>query len=358
MSALRNVVGQTRRQLASKLALAKYKRAGVDRPLLLIDTPEHGNIGDQAIALAEQRLLDRMFKVGSYFEVTANQVDGFEQHFAKASPRSQIVLIHGGGFLGTLWPNEEHRFRRILEAFSNHKVVVFPQTLTFNLESGQGRKFFEESVRAYTAHPDLTICCRERRSFAFVQEHFPGVKAKLVPDVVLSLDASQVDVKRDCVLLCMRGDKERALNDEQTATLLAAVESVFPELPVRKIDSVVTRRIPTAMREREVADKLREFSSARLVVTDRLHGMIFAAITGTPCVALNNSNGKVGAVYEWISDVPYVAFAENIDEAVAAIRAGQLHSSKYPYERYLSMLAPVCNWLEDAQFSDGTESGF
>ena len=356
MSALRHVVGKLRRWLVSRMVLARYKRAGVGRPFLLTDTPEHGNIGDQAIALAEQRLLDRWFGRGSYFEATANQVDGFEKAFARLSPMNQVILVHGGGFLGELWPNEEHRFRRILEAFSDPRVMVFPQTVTFDLESEEGRAFFEESARAYISHPDLTICCRERRSFAFVRDHFPGAKAELVPDVVLSLNVPRADAERDCVLLCMRGDKERVLDDGQAVSLMTAVEGAYPGLPVRKIDTVVPRSITIGGREQEVSNKLREFSHARLVVTDRLHGMVFAAITGTPCVALNNSNGKVGAVYEWISDVPYIAFARSVDEAIAAIKSGQLKPRQYPYERFLSLLNPVRCWLENAQSSDRASS--
>lgn len=341
------IISKAERIVASVRALRRYRGSGCGCPFLLLDTPEHGNIGDQAIVLAEQRLLDCWFGKDFYYEVTANQVDGFEKAFAKHAPMNQVILVHGGGFLGSLWPNEEYRFRRLLAAFSDHKVVVFPQTVTFDLESEGGRAFFEDSVRAYTSHPDLTICCRERRSFAFVRDHFPGVKAELVPDVVLSLDVPRADAERGCVLLCMRGDRERVLDDGQTAALMAAVERAYPGLPVRKVDTVAPRRIPTGRREQEVSDKLREFSRARLVVTDRLHGMVFSAITGTPCVALNNSNGKVGAVYEWIADVPYVAFAENVEEAVGAIEGGQLVPGIFPSDSFRNRLSDVRNLLTE-----------
>jgi pyruvyl transferase EpsI len=52
-----------------------------------------------------------------------------------------------------------------------------------------------------------------------------------------------------------------------------------------------------------------------MVVTDRLHGMIFAAITNTPCIAMGNINGKVKSVYEtWLSNNQYVKYANNVDE--------------------------------------------
>ena len=356
MSALRDVVGRTARWCVTKKKLAEFRRSGIDRPFLLIDTPEHGNIGDQAIALAEQRLLSCWFGDESYFEITASQVDGYEGEFAKLSPMNQVVLIHGGGFLGALWPNEEYRFRRILEAFSDHKVVVFPQTVTFDSVSEGGQEFLDDSRRIYMAHPDLTIFCRERRTLTFMQGAFPEVRAELVPDVVLSLETSLTNERRSGILLCMRSDIERALDDAQAAKLAEATKRMFPGVSAKWTDTVVPRQISMNRRAQEVSGKLREFSQAQLVITDRLHGMVFAAITGTPCIALNNGNGKVGAVYEWISDLPYIFFAKSVEEAVMKIESGLHEPEPYPREKFVSLLAPIYRVLGEAYGPDGAMS--
>ncbi|MFT4085249.1 MAG: polysaccharide pyruvyl transferase family protein, partial [Nocardioides sp.] len=39
------------------------------------------------------------------------------------------------------------------------------------------------------------------------------------------------------------------------------------------------------------------FAGARLVVTDRLHAHVLAGLMGIPHVVLDNSYGKIGAVY-------------------------------------------------------------
>ena len=39
-------------------------------------------------------------------------------------------------------------------------------------------------------------------------------------------------------------------------------------------------------------------------------GMLFAALTGTPCIALNNVSGKVSGAYEWIRHLDYIQFVE------------------------------------------------
>jgi pyruvyl transferase EpsI len=59
-------------------------------------------------------------------------------------------------------------------------------------------------------------------------------------------------------------------------------------------------------RKQAVEEKLREFASAQLVITDRLHGMVFCAITGTPCVVVNSRSPKVLGCYEWIRELPYI----------------------------------------------------
>lgn len=63
-----------------------------------------------------------------------------------------------------------------------------------------------------------------------------------------------------------------------------------------------------------VNDKLNEISKAKLVITDTLHCMVSATITGTPCIAFDNLSGKVKNVYKWIESLGYVRFCEDVSE--------------------------------------------
>ena len=54
--------------------------------------------------------------------------------------------------------------------------------------------------------------------------------------------------------------------------------------------------------------------SMRSLITDRIHGMLFAAVTGTPCIALDNVSKKVSGAYEWIQYLDYIQFKD--EEAV------------------------------------------
>ena len=56
--------------------------------------------------------------------------------------------------------------------------------------------------------------------------------------------------------------------------------------------TVLSYDVSVEKREEELKRKFNEFKSAKLVVTDRLHGMVFAAITGTNCIVINSKSPK------------------------------------------------------------------
>ena len=76
--------------------------------------------------------------------------------------------------------------------------------------------------------------------------------------------------------------------------------------------SVITGKVVKIdEREEVVNEKIREFSEANLVITDRLHSMIIAMLAGTKCIALDNLTHKVKGCYKlWLSDNPNITFLE------------------------------------------------
>ncbi len=46
------------------------------------------------------------------------------------------------------------------------------------------------------------------------------------------------------------------------------------------------------------------------MITDRLHGMVFAVITGTPCLVFDNVSKKISMVYQWIREMPGVIMGD------------------------------------------------
>ena len=61
-------------------------------------------------------------------------------------------------------------------------------------------------------------------------------------------------------------------------------------------------RVSIEEREQTVFQRLKAFASYDFVITDRLHGMIFSYICGTPCILFDNKTHKISGVYDtWLS---------------------------------------------------------
>lgn len=123
--------------------------------------------------------------------------------------------------------------------------------------------------------------------------------------MVLGLQTKKIDVaKRQNVLLCFREDKEQSISEQVKRTIIATVKQCGKEY--LETTTVEKYAISPNQRETFVYKKLQEFRNSELVITDRLHAMLFAAITGTPCIAFDNCSKKVSGVYEWIYQLKYI----------------------------------------------------
>ncbi|MFX0112804.1 polysaccharide pyruvyl transferase family protein, partial [Bacillus pumilus] len=77
------------------------------------------------------------------------------------------------------------------------------------------------------------------------------------------------------------------------------------------ITTTIGKRGDRTTRLDELSTLWTELSKAPVVVTDRLHGMIFCAITQTPCVVLRSFDHKVMEGYEWVAHLPFLTLLKD-----------------------------------------------
>ncbi len=286
---------------------------------LLINTITHSNLGDHAIVLGEKAYLSQIKKDIQILELTGNQTAENLKFLKRIVPKEKTIFIHGGGYIGTIWEKEEERLRKFIKVFNGHRVVLLPQTVTFDMETQEGLRFFEESKRVFSSHKNITVFAREQMSFDFMRENMPEVDCRLVPDIVLSYKQNVEEKERKGLLLCLRSDIEKAMSDETLESILSISQETFKKEEIVFTDTVLDHSVSIEARQEAVLSKLRQFASAKLIVTDRLHGMVFAFLSKTPCVAMGNINGKVKAVYQWIKDCPFIKYIDRIEELPTAL---------------------------------------
>lgn len=292
----------------------KYKiRKGISN-IVIFGTPNHGNLGDYAIYVAEKQLLSKYYNGWNIFGVNMTDFQHEIDILAKLLDEKDLLILTGGGNFGNQYMDDEKIRREVIQKFPGNKIIMFPQTMYFT-DDALGEEEKQKTLQIYSAHRDLWLIARDEQSYSQMQALFKN-NVRLLPDVVLTWKPD-VNSKRDGALLVLRNDVERALGDDSKKQIVHILSSMYENVSETDTDVVVSNNLDD-LYER-LMDKVEQISRAEVVVTDRLHGMVFAAITQTPCLVLNNYNHKVRETYKWINNLPYVKYVSDISNLQADI---------------------------------------
>lgn len=274
--------------------------------VFLVLTPDHGNLGDHAIACAVRAMLE---SAGAHVvEITYKKLIRLRELNWLKIMNGKRIFINGGGNMGTLWFNVEQMHRNIIMSNPKSDIFIMPNTVCYE-DSDWGREEWENSKRIYNSHRHLHIFARERTSYDTMRNAYRSVS--LTPDMVLSLNRCKNDRERKGCLICIRSDHERTISREQERAIRLQAEMLFGDC-VCDTDTISDCAVPIDRREEALRSKFDQFSGAELVITDRLHGMIFCAITGTPCIVIDSKSPKIRGCYEWIEKLEYVQFVDDV----------------------------------------------
>ena len=282
-----------------------------DKRILLLGTPTHGNLGDQAIVAGELRVLEDYFPDREVIEVPYDYLAG-GLGFAKHVRRDDLIFLVGGGNLGNLWLHEEQLRRALIDAFPDNKIIIFPQSICFSNDDA-GRRELAISQQIYNTHDDLHLMTRDEVSFEFAQKFFPRVNNYLMPDAATVLHGmlDDADVAREGVLFVLRGDKEKVRDEGKIQVL----QNSFADagIPFEVVDTVIADKVTADTRDEKIRAALMKIRKSKLVVTDRFHGVVFAFVTRTPVLAFKSLDTKISSGVKWFENFPSVFYAEDTD---------------------------------------------
>ena len=300
---------------------------------IMLATAEHANIGDAAITLAEQQVLGEQFPEYFQVEISTYEFNQKEAFLHAILNTDDILFIHGGGNIGDLYLVEEELRRKIISEFPNNKIIILPQTICFS-DTASGTLELKRSSKIYNSHKDLTLFVRGETSLEIAKKYFDKVNTFLMPDSVHAL-RSNYAFDRSGALLCLREDDEGTLSAGEKEQIACAASAVAGSID--RSTNIHIQDVTREIRGLVVRQELMRFAKHRVVITDRLHGMIFSAITGTPCVVLSSYNHKIREYYEaFFQDSNGVFFiGDDMSKLEAAInKAMQVTDAQYPvFER-------------------------
>jgi pyruvyl transferase EpsI len=302
------------RYLISKSSSTTIKGDTGKKKIIVALAADYGNLGDVAITYAQTKFLQNYFPDHEVIDFPISRTFTDMKALKKICTPEDIITIVGGGNTGDMYDDIEYCRQFIIKQFPYNKIISFPQTIDFS-ETYSGNKALQRAINVYSKHKNLILTAREKNSYTQYQKHFTKNQVLFLPDIVLSLNEQEPTYQRDGITLCLRSDGEKRLAKSQEDLL----ETILKErYKVNYYDTHINKNnLSIEERKFELNKIWTAFKKSKVVVTDRLHGMIFCAITKTPCIAIDNSNHKISGVYNvWLKDLRYIKMVEhfNVDE--------------------------------------------
>ena len=286
----------------------KYKNK---KKIVHILTPLHGNMGDQAIVYATNKYLKDNFDDYEIIEIYRRDIYKYMKAIKKVVNPNDLIVLIGGGDMGNLWIDEERDRRFVIKNFPNNKIISMPQTISFTPDE-DGKKEFLKTQEIYNKNDNLILISRENTSYNIMNENFKRKNVILNPDTVLYLNNTIHDdkFKREYIMTCLRNDKESVIGSNKEK-LITDLKRNYGQ--VVEFDTVINKTVTKEEREKELNKMFDKFSKSKIVITDRLHGMVFCAITKTPCIVTKSLDHKVPGPYVWIKDLNYIKLVDKLD---------------------------------------------
>lgn len=279
----------------------------------VIGVAEHGNYGDFAISEAQNLFLKDNFDA-PVIEITEEEISNpltYKRIEAMLGP-DDILFLQGGGNHGNMYSFHEMYRREIIRKFQKNRIVLFPQTYYFS-DDDDGRKQAEISKEIFSSHPDLVLAFRDEMSYSLAKNVYTENKVIFCPDMVLYL-CGRFEKKNNPdtdIMILFRAGKEAKFQPEEKK---AVTQKLSEKYKLTHNDHTATEKVTAANRYSLLKSQVELYAGSDVVLTDKLHGAIFAIITGTPCVMLSTFNHKLREVYKIFEKTDGYYFADTLEE--------------------------------------------
>lgn len=261
---------------------------------------DYANLGDYAITKAQKQLLQQFYPDRTLWVFPTKYTYIALKTVMKTGKKNDLVTIIGGGNMSELYYGYERKRNLIVKCLPHNNIISFPQSIGFS-ENYYGKLAQKRSAAIYSRHKHMTFMARDKKSFKTMLTLFPNNKIVLIPDVVLTLSLWTTSIRNN-IVIAIRNDREGILTEQEKKELISSISTLDYNIKFHD-----TTEVPNTIQlENAFASLIHDFSSAKLIVTDRLHGMILAYVTGTPAIVIPNSNGKIEYGYEWILNCNYI----------------------------------------------------
>jgi pyruvyl transferase EpsO len=240
---------------------------------------------------------------------------------------NSLAMWQAGGNWGDLWGINMHRIRSFLPMLQkNITIFGMPQSLHYNnndlkqKEADELKKIIEQTIGTVQSKHQIVLTWRQENSYNEALHLYPFVDNRLVPDIAFMIgpikntnywtipSTNEVDL-----LFLLRIDKESRIRsnrqNDAIQKIIDNIQSTKDNITFRIVDwhdrkeFYEPRVAATPMQQlyykgmfdynSRFASAVSLLSSGKVVITDRLHGSIFAFLSLKPHVFIDQMYDKI-----------------------------------------------------------------
>jgi pyruvyl transferase EpsO len=276
-----------------------------NKKICYLDIPVHNNVGDLLILKGTMEFFKaNNYKVTHFFSCL---------NFHESAIADDVTIVfHGGGNFGDLYHIHQQHRERIIARFPNHKIVILPQTIYFDLHAN-----YDKACAQLMKHNNLHICVRDQESYLLAKNMTAYVY--LIPDMAHYLYPIRLECNKKSLsksLYLKRKDIEYKLSEEirnvdevvdwrdvigkrtYLISFMHYLQKIFGLLQFNSLTSQLTSKIWLTYVDYLLKYVINKVSQFNYIHSSRMHGYILANLLSIDSHLLDNSYSKNKHYYE------------------------------------------------------------
>ena len=291
--------------------LDEYIPAG--EPAALLQFPYDGNVGNHMMWVATTDYLRRR-NVPLTYVAHGNNFD--VETLRRAVGRGSVLFL-GGVTVSRLWPRHAEIKQLVASALPHNRLISLPATMLF-VDSADG----EGAGELFGAHQNVTLMARDPRSEREARGVFPEhIEIVTIPDMALRLGPQPRRSPAEFDVIWLARDDIEGVGNRPPENVfvfdwphLREIRRAYYALRASGVFSRARGNVPAIPYRRFVAPSMaqlyrlasrevlsfgnRVLDRGKVLVTDRMHPHIHAALRGQHVVLLPDKFGKNRAVFD------------------------------------------------------------
>jgi pyruvyl transferase EpsO len=332
-----------------------------DRPVALLQYGWDANVGNHMMWLAVRDYLQRR---GIAIAYAAHQFNFRLEDMVRAVGDGPILFL-GGVSVSRLWPSHAQVKRIVAAACPDNRLISLPSTMLFVDDEDR-----QEAGSIFGRHRDVVMMARDPVSARSAREAFPqSVAVATIHDSTFLLPPQPRRGTPAHDIIWLSRDDHESTGAAAPGELDTFDWADVTHFGHRLANAVLNRARKYAPMSAPLANPLfnacldwvsrhvvdrgnRKLDTGKVLVTDRLHPHVLAALRSQPCVLLPDRYGKNRAVYEYSTrNYSSVHWADTPRQALELARelAAVDRPARAAAPRHGALLAAGAGLLEPGQ---------